>query len=110
MVAYLYDPESELAYGYWKCPKCGRQFYGGGHALHMDTCPDFVTAWSVENVYENCLYIYTYKELTNSLYLTHRWDYAVDFYEFVNSARKDHPEVYKNANTEAIRQSNDAKI
>lgn len=35
-----YDPDPEaMSYGWYRCPECEAQFYGGGPALHKKNCP-----------------------------------------------------------------------
>ena len=36
----VYDPEnSTMSYGFYRCPHCNAEFYGGGKALHERSCP-----------------------------------------------------------------------
>jgi len=43
-----YDPDHTLTYGYWTCPLCQANFYGGGPALHTNGC--------AERDYSKCVY------------------------------------------------------
>ena len=51
-----YAPTHELSYGYWYCPTCQAEFYGGGPALHNTGC--------TEQGYEPCIYCYGPNENT----------------------------------------------
>ena len=33
-----FDSNYDCSYGYWTCPECKKQFYGGGAPLHEDDC------------------------------------------------------------------------
>ena len=33
-----HNAQHALTYGYWVCDACGREFYGGGEALHRPGC------------------------------------------------------------------------
>lgn len=53
---YILDPTARiLSYGYFRCPVCGKEFYGGGEALHENGC-------SIKD-YDGLEYHYTQKEL-----------------------------------------------
>lgn len=45
-----YQPDRRQPYGYWTCPTCSANFYGGGDPLHGPGCP------FDGDGYENCLY------------------------------------------------------
>lgn len=35
---FVYDPEHEVSYGYWKCSTCNAKFYDGSGAMHNSSC------------------------------------------------------------------------
>jgi predicted nucleic acid-binding Zn-ribbon protein len=45
---------SEGDCGYWECPECGSEFFGGGSAIHRKGCS--------KNGYEGLTYLYSQKE------------------------------------------------
>ena len=49
-----FDPGHMLTYGYFRCSKCGHEFYGGGPVIHGDGCG--------ETDYSACIYLFGPKE------------------------------------------------
>ena len=47
MIKLEYDPNYTLSYNLWRCPECGNTFYGGGRAIHKDSCS--------QTGYEKCI-------------------------------------------------------
>lgn len=45
-----YDSSHSLSYGYWRCRECDNSFYGGGEALHKNSCS--------QSGYDSCNYCY----------------------------------------------------
>jgi hypothetical protein len=44
-----FSKESDISYGFWKCPNCRAQFYGGGPAVHDKSCS--------KTGYAGCIYV-----------------------------------------------------
>lgn len=37
---FVFDPESEISYGWYSCRDCGREYYGPTHKdMHKKDCP-----------------------------------------------------------------------
>ena len=83
MIKYIYDPQSDLSYGTWRCPKCGSMFYGGGKALHYTGC--------AEKDYSNCEYLYTANEIHAAVLAHIR--YGESFDQAYEAMKQDHPEI-----------------
>jgi len=44
-----FDANHTISYGYWLCPECKAEFYGGGPALHLRDCS--------KRDYDGCIYV-----------------------------------------------------
>ena len=55
----VFDPESEISYGWWECPECGNKFYWGGRAMHKKGCS--------KTDYSGLIYHYSRKEMEGAL-------------------------------------------
>jgi hypothetical protein len=49
-ISVRFDPDHPISYGYFSCPVCHAEFYGGGKAMHEQEC--------TEKGYEGCVYVF----------------------------------------------------
>lgn len=54
-----YDPNITVSYGYYRCPACRAEFYGGGKAMHEKSC--------AQTGYEACILVIGDKQVEEVL-------------------------------------------